>query len=55
MKPLENSSSGKEEIVIPPQTIEDKLEEAEKDYEEGRTHSEETVWKMFSKKYGFDL
>lgn len=55
MKPLENISSGKKETVIHPQTIEEKLEEAEKDYEEGRTHSEEEVWKMFSKKYGFDV
>lgn len=32
------------------QNIEEKLEEAEKDYEQGRMHSEEEVWSMFSKK-----
>ena len=30
-----------------------KLNKAEKDYEEGRTHTEEEIWGMFSKKYGF--
>lgn len=38
-----------------PKTIEDKLYKAEKDYEEGRTHTEEEIWGMFSKKYGFNL
>ena len=37
------------------QSIEEKLEEAEKDYEEGRVHSEDEVWTMLSKKYGFEL
>ena len=41
--------------VILPERIEDKLNEAEKDYEEGRTHTEEEIWGMFSKKYGFEL
>ena len=41
--------------VILPERIEDKLNEAEKDYEEGRTHTEEEIWGMFSKKYGFNL
>ena len=55
MKPLENINSLDNKTVIRPKTIEEKLEEAEKDYEEGRTHSEEEVWNMFSKKYGFEL
>ena len=37
------------------ETIEDKLNKAEKDYEKGRTNTEEEIWVMFSKKYGFDL
>ena len=41
--------------VILPERIEDKLNETEKDYEEGRTHTEEEIWRMFSKKYGFEL
>ena len=55
MKPLENINSLDNKTVIRPKTIEEKLEEAEKDYEEGRTHSEEEVWNMFSKKYELEL
>lgn len=55
MKPLENINSLNNKTVIRPKTIEEKLEEAKKDYEEGRTHSEEEVWNMFSKKYEFEL
>ena len=55
MKPLENINSLDNKTVIRPKTIEEKLEEAEKDYEEGRTNSEEEVWNMFSKKYEFEL
>ena len=55
MKPLENINSLDNKTVIRPKKIEEKLEEAEKDYEEGRTHSEEEVWNMFSKKYEFEL
>ncbi len=35
MKPLENINSLDNKTVIRPKTIEEKLEEAEKDYEEG--------------------
>lgn len=55
MKPVKNINSVDKNNVILPQTIEDKLKEAEKDYEEGRTHTEEEVWGMLSKKYGFEL
>lgn len=55
MKPIKNIESVDKNNVILPETIEDKLKEAEKDYEEGRTHTEEEVWGMFSKKYGFEL
>ena len=59
-RPVENISikdewqEGKNNDILP-DTIEDKLNEAEKDYEEGRTHTEEEIWRMFSKKYGFEL
>ena len=55
MKPIKDTDSVKKNNVILPETIEDKLNEAEIDYEEGRTHTEEETWGMFSKKYGFDL
>lgn len=55
MKPIKNIESVDKNNVILPETIEDKLKEAEKDYEEGRTYTEEEVWGMFSKKYGFEL
>ena len=55
MKPIKDTDSVKKNNVILPKTIEDKLNEAEKDYEEGRTHTEEETWRMFSKKYGFEL
>lgn len=37
------------------QSVEEELEKAEKDYEQGRVYLEEDVWAMFSKKYGFEL
>ena len=40
MKPIKNIESVDKKNVILPETIEDKLKEAEKDYEEGRTHTE---------------
>lgn len=55
MKPIKDIDSVKKNNDILPDTIEDKLNEAEKDYEEGRTHTEEEIWRMFSKKYGFEL
>lgn len=55
MKPIKDIDSVDKNNVILPETIEDKLNEAEKDYEEERTHAEEEIWGMFSKKYGFDL
>ena len=48
MKPIKNIESVDKNNVILPETI-------EKDYEEGRTYTEEEVWGMFSKKYGFEL
>lgn len=53
MKPIKNTDP--DNNVSLPETIEDKLNKAEKDYEEERTHTEEEIWGMFSKKYGFDL
>ena len=41
MKPIKNIDSVDKNNVILPQTIEDKLNEAEKYYEEGRTNTEE--------------
>ena len=55
MKPIKNIDSVDKNNVILPETIEGKLKEAEKDYEEGRTHTEEEVWGTFSTKYGFEL
>lgn len=55
MKPIKDIDSIDKNNVILPETIEDKLNEAEKDYEEGRTHTEAETWGMFSKKYGFNL
>ena len=52
MKPIKNTDP--DNNVSLPETIEDKLNKAEKDYEEGRTHTEEETWRFFSKKYGFD-
>lgn len=54
MKPLENLNFDKKE-VIHLQSVEEKLTEAENALQEGKTYAEEDVWKMFSKKYGFDL
>ena len=54
MKPIKYTDSVKKNTVILPETIEDKLNEAKKDYEEGRIHTEEETWGMFSKKYGFE-
>lgn len=53
MNPIKDIDS--DNNVSLPETIEDKLNKAEKDYEEGRTHTEKEIWGMFSKKYGFDL
>lgn len=39
----------------PPKTIEEKLEEAEKSYKEGKNYPEEEVWTMFRKEYGYKL
>lgn len=50
MKPIDSDNN-----ISLPKTIEDKLNEAEKDYEEGRTHTEDEIWEMLSKKYGFEL
>lgn len=54
MKPLEKLNFDEKEVVHL-QSIEEKLTEAEKALEDGKTYAEEDVWKMFSKKYGFDL
>lgn len=54
MKPIKDIDSDNNNVSLP-ETIEDKLNEAEIDYEEGRRHTEEEIWRMFSKKYGFDL
>lgn len=54
MKPLKELNFEKKEMVNL-QSIEEKLSEAEKALEDGKTNAEEDVWKMFSKKYGFDL
>ena len=50
MKPIDSDNN-----VSLPKTIEDKLNEAEKDYEEGITHTEDEIWEILSKKYGFEL
>lgn len=50
MKPIDSDNN-----VSLPKTIEYKLNEAEKDYEEGRTHTEDEIWEILSKKYGFEL
>lgn len=54
MKPIKDIDSDNNNVSLP-ETIENKLNEAEIDYEEGRSHTEEEIWRMFSKKYGFDL
>lgn len=54
MKPIKDIDSDNNNVSLPV-TIENKLNEAEKDYEEERTHTEEEIWGMFSKKYGFDI
>ena len=41
MKPIKDIDS--DNNVSLPETIEDKLNKAEKDYEEGRTHTEEEI------------
>lgn len=53
MKPLNDLNYDKKEI-LPLQSVEEKLTEAEKALEDGKTSSDEDVWKMFSKKYEFD-
>ena len=54
MTQLKDIDSDNNNVSLP-ETIDDKLNKAQKDYEEGRTHTEEEIWGMFSKKYGFDL
>lgn len=54
MKPIKDIDSDNNNVSLP-ETIENKLNEVEIDYEEGRNHTEEEIWGMFSKKYGFDL
>lgn len=54
MKPIKDIDSDNNNVSLP-ETIENKLNESEIDYEEGRNHTEEEIWGMFSKKYGFDL
>lgn len=39
----------------PPITIEEKLEEAEKAYKEGKIYPEDEVWAMFRKKFNYDV
>ena len=54
MKLLENLNFNKKE-VIRPQSVEQKLEEAIKDFELGKTYSAKEVRESLSKKYGIDL
>lgn len=54
MKPIKDIDSDNNNVSLP-ETIENKLNEAEIDYEEGRSHTEKEIWGIFSKKYGFDL
>lgn len=54
MKPIKDIDSDNNNVSLP-ETIENKLNEAEIDYEEGRNHTEEETWGMFSKKHGFEL
>ena len=54
MKPIKDIDSDNNNVSLP-ETIENKLNEAEIDYEEGRNHTEEEIWGMFSKKSGFEL
>lgn len=55
MKPSENILVNDESISINSQTIEQKLDEAIKDFEDGRILKEEEIWKSLREKYGFDL
>ena len=54
MKPFENLNFDKKE-VIRPQSVEQKLEEAIKDFESGKTYSAKEVRDSLSKKYGIEL
>lgn len=54
MKPIKDIDSDNNNVSLP-ETIENKLNEAEINYEEGRNHTEEEIWGMFSKKHGFEL
>lgn len=54
MKPIKDIDSDNNNVSLP-ETIENKLNEAKIDYEEGRNHTEEEIWGMFSKKHGFEL
>lgn len=53
MKTLENLNDNKE--VIKPQSIEQKLREAIRDFESGKTYSAKEVKKSIAKKYGIEL
>ena len=54
MKPQENPNFNKKEVIIP-QDVDQKIEEAVKDFESGKTHSAKEVRESLSKKYGIDL
>ena len=54
IKPIKDIDSDNNNVSLP-KTIKDKLNEAEKDYVEGRTHTEDEIWEILSKKYGFEL
>lgn len=54
MKPLNDLNHDKKEILSL-QSVEEKLTEVEKALEDGKTSTDEDVWKMFRKKYGVDL
>ena len=45
MKPIKDIDSDNNNVSLP-ETIENKLNEAEIDYEEGRNHTEEEIWGM---------
>lgn len=53
MKTLEKLNNNKE--VIKPQSMEQKIGEAIKDFESGKTYSAKEVKKSLSKKYGIEL
>ena len=55
MKPLENLNFNGKEVVVIPQSVEQKLEEAIKDFKSGKTYSATEVRQSLSKKYGVNL